>query len=228
MNPQRRMILAGIHVAFAASLAVACNSTTTANRTIPPIAGLTVGGPTAQGGAGSVSSSVDATAAGLISGTPIKVHNVSRNIDGATVSAPSSGVVIVTVAGDVGDTLRFTLSPVSTGELSREYSVPSPTLHNVQTEGQQPGHVLRGHNATITGEGFCAEPSNNRIFIDGNDQGGGAAQQVTPGSLVFLVPADLNTAGGFTHSIQVAIDGAADSDLVYSSHTFEVTIDPQI
>src|SRR5882672_10631785 len=97
MNSFRLLLAAAVAILIGIE-ATGCNDTSTVNRTIPPIAGVTVGGPTQAGGSGNVAMEVnEASAGGLASGSQITVENLSRATVAHVTQVPNGLIDIVPI-----------------------------------------------------------------------------------------------------------------------------------
>ena len=220
MSSPARILLASLTAVLACLFATACNNTDVRNRTIPPIAGVTVGGPTAQNGAGQVSVSVNDADANVIAGQQIQLDNITR---GGTTSAHASGTTdLLFIPGDVGDTLRITL-PTHDGLVQRDYEVTRPTIAEISS-GAGGNVVITNQVSAIIGNGFCTEASNDLVLIDGVTMNGGnieSSPAPAPGEIHYLIPATLDTS--MSHTLTVVIDGADGADVKYASEPFVFT-----
>lgn len=217
----QRILLAATAAVVLAVVSTACNNTDIKNRTIPPIAGVTVGGPTAQDGNGNVGVAVNEAEAEVVPGSTIQVLNVTRNVSSSVEAAASPVPTVVPVQGDVGDTIRVTLQVQNFGSGSHDYDVPSPAITDVSSGAGADGAVLVGQHALITGEGFCHDVTAETVFIDGTALEPSALGDGTPTSLGFVVPATLSTA--FTHTLQLTVAGAGTDVPKYASQPVTIT-----
>ena len=222
MSSPVRIWLAMTAAIVAAHLATACNDTKTVHRTIPPIAGVTVGGPDAQGGTGQVGVAVNEVQAGTVVGSTLYVSNLTRHVaNSVTITAPL-GQRIIPVQGDVGDMIEVTLTSEGVGEGSHTYDVPSVAITNVASQAGAINAVRVGQNATINGSGFCfveGQLATNRVFIDGTATE--PVIHVTGDGLTFAVPMTLSTSA--THTLQVTVGGGVPANPIYTSNTLNFT-----
>lgn len=219
----RRAWIAGLLAI--ASVGLGCNDGVL-NPTIPPITGL-VGGPTATNGAGIVSMEIRADALSAEVGTQITMENLSRPAETAAVEASGQPFELLLTQGDVGDTLRVTLTHPEQGLVSREFEVPSPTIADVRNPGASEPVINAGALAQITGEGFCHVALANDVLMAPVDlpeeqlvpiQG-----ETRPGVILFTVPAGY-APGQYT--VRVAVAESEGILELYSSDPFTVELVP--
>ena len=192
----------------------------TKGNTVPPIAGI-VGGPDTPDGSGDVAVEVRADEASAVPGTQVVVVNLSREVDDEVATVPVEGAEFLEffVQGDVGDELEISLTHPEEGEISREYEVTPPQIHEVR-DPEGPDPVIRaGVPAQITGSGFCVSLDCNTIFFDGAPLPN--TEEARPGLLYFMVP---GTALPGPHTVRVAVAGDDGTDDRYVSEGFTVTL----
>lgn len=229
MTSPNRILLASVTAAVAAVLATACNDSKTVNRTIPPIAGVTVGGPTDTAGNGTVAVQVNEATATVSPNTIMRVLNLTRGVEN-TVQSSAAGTSIATlpVQGDVGDELRVTLNLIGFGNAFHDYDVPSVAVTGVSSslgESKVAPHL----QATVHGAGFCLhELGANRVFIDGSALAPGMVLHANEGEILFMAPETLSTSGTGVHTLSVSVAGASVDNPVYSSGTINFTAVPAI
>lgn len=191
--------------------------------TIPPITGI-VGGPTAGNGTGSVAVEVRADELSAVIGTQIQVQNLSRVTEAATAEANGSTFQTLIIGGDVGDTLRVTLTHPDEGVVNRDFEVPRPTINDVRDTNETASVIYPGGVAQVTGEGFCHAAEANTIILelpDGSTQLLGVQVEPRPGLVFFEVPVELDPG---TYKVRVATAGTEGQSPTYVSDPFTVEL----
>lgn len=229
MKSPNRILLASVTAVVAALLATACNDSRTVNRTIPPIAGVTVGGPSDTAGTGTVAVQVNEATATVAGNSIMRVENLTRGVQNTVQSsAAGNAITVIPVQGDVGDQLRVTLNLVGFPNAQHDYDVPSVAITGVSS-GAGDNKVVPHLQATIHGAGFCLhEIAANTVFIDGTALAASFVVHANGEEIVFMAPETLSTSGTGAHTLSVSVAGASADNPMYSSGTINFVAVPAI